>query len=201
MAVKIGWTQNAWTFGEPNPWRFYQSLGGHGWMKAQTRRWSIFEAVYVINVPLKPKFLTSIQAVWWFLYNMHAFLQFFFDNIITHTHSLYSQMCVFSHWIPFRFRLLSTCSSTYYLYIFRKAGRAPEPVECSPVSDSRSRASDAWHGPVSRWWWKNTWQNNHHLVFFFLWGVGVEGEFHFMLFFFGSLVVSWGVLVLMMWSC
>ena len=76
-------------------------------------------------------------------------------------------MCVFSHWIPFRFRFLSTCSSTYYLYIFRKAGRAPEPVECSPVSDSRSRASDAWHGPVSRWWWKNTWQNNHHLVFFF----------------------------------
>ena len=132
MAVKIGWTQNAWTFGEPNPWRFYQSLGGHGWMKARTRRWSIFEAVYVINVPLKPKFLTSIQAVWWFLYNMHAFLQLFFDNIITHTHSLYSQMCVFSHWIPFPFPFL------LHLFIHVSSIRLQESWACSRASGVQS---------------------------------------------------------------
>ncbi len=39
------------------------TLGGHGSMKAQTRRWSIFEAFFCRGHSSKTKFLTSIQAL------------------------------------------------------------------------------------------------------------------------------------------
>ena len=96
-------------------------------------------------------------------------------------------MCVFPlNSLPFPFLL------HLFIHIFRKAGRAPEPVECSPVSDSRSRASVAWFdeflGTDALMVEK---QNNPHFFFcFFPSGGGVEGEgeFHFMSFFW---FISW----------
>lgn len=180
MAVKIGWTQNAWTFGEPN-YRgiFINPLEVMGeWRHKRDAEASLKQWI-VINVPLKPKFLTSIQAVWWFLSNMHAFLQVFV-LIITHPDSLY--------FIYTSSGKLGVLQSQWSAVLFQI-----HEVEL------RTLGTDQFRGGGGK-----TWKNHPHLCLCFFFPLGGWGwrwvSFH-VVFFFGSLVGSWGVLVLMMWSC
>lgn len=170
------WTQNAWCFhplevmGE---WRHTRDG------EASLKQWKC-RGVFSVKTRVLDQHSGNQSDA--FCITCMRFYRFFDNN--PYPQSILTDVCVFLlNSLPFPFLLLLFIHVLSNLYVFRKAGRAPEPVECSPVSDSRSRASDAWLGKPSP-----------------LGGWG-EGEFHFMSFFLVHLVGSWRVLVLMMWSC